>query len=140
MRDSISLLKDGIYEKVISRELAEAIVAAREDIWTKTEAMDPQEAVQYLSAYMKLLLGRCLKDIADSGDSSKISEEIRLTNAMIDALCAHHPAVGEGQDVVDGESLLLSLEHRKNKLSARKWERPDTSMFLSLGTGRALFI
>lgn len=128
MRDSISLLKDGIYEKVINRELAEALEAARENVWTKTEAMDPQEAVQYLSAYLKLLMGRCLKDIADSNASSELIEEVRLTNAMIDALCAHHPAVGEGQDVVDGESLLLSLEHRKNKLSERKWERPDTSM------------
>ena len=66
MADIIDL-KDGVYEKVISRDFDKKLTKALADkeIWADREDVDAQEAVGYLSSYLEKLIRLCLKDIAD---------------------------------------------------------------------------
>ena len=49
----LTLLPDGIYERVISDELGKVLDEAskEEQIWKETETVDSQEGARYLSDY-----------------------------------------------------------------------------------------
>ena len=66
MNHEEDVLKDGIYEKVISSHLAEKLLEAlkNDEIWVAREDVDPQEASSYLSRYLARLIKLCLCDIA----------------------------------------------------------------------------
>lgn len=65
--------KDGLYEKVISQRLGQRLQEAldQKKIWaTISDKVDPQEAVGYLSDYIRKLVHLCLKDLADQNGES----------------------------------------------------------------------
>lgn len=82
---AISSLKDGLYEKILSKEfqtkLQEALDA--KEIWTDQEALDPQEAVHGLSVYLQHLFQSRLKELADELDIETADKEIDFTNECI---------------------------------------------------------
>lgn len=130
MPDSISLLKDGLYEKLINTKFGKALQSAlsTQAIWAKQENLDPQEAPHYLSLYLQELVKLCLKDVADQNSDTELSDEIALTNALIAHLQQLHPAIGEDMEVEKENSLLLSLQHQKNAEREKAWVRPETSL------------
>lgn len=63
----IENLKDGVYEKVMSRRFAEVLkeALAEDQVCAEEEDVDAEEAVGYLSSYLQQVIRLCLKDIAD---------------------------------------------------------------------------
>lgn len=63
----IEKLKDGVYEKVMSRRFAEVLkeALAEDQVRAEEEDVDAEEAVGYLSSYLQRVIRLCLKDIAD---------------------------------------------------------------------------
>lgn len=123
-------LKDGVYEKVISKDFDRKLTKALADkeIWADREDVDAQEAVGYLSNYLEKLIRLCLKEIADENQDHCVDDELALTNELVDRLAHRIANLGSGHDVTEGQFLLKSLEHRANKISRRKWEVPATSL------------
>lgn len=129
MADIIDL-KDGVYEKVISRDFDKKLTKALADkeIWADREDVDAQEAVGYLSTYLEKLIRLCLKDIADENQDHCVNDELALTNELVEKLASRIANLGDGHDVTAEQFLLKSLEHRANKISRKKWEVPATSL------------
>lgn len=123
-------LKDGVYEKVISKDFDRKLTKALADkeIWADREDVDAQEAVGYLSNYLEKLIRLCLKEIADENQDHCVDDELALTNELVDRLAHRIANLGSGHDVTEGQFRLKSLEHRANKISRRKWEVPATSL------------
>ena len=130
MAEHIEHLKDGIYEKVMSKEFADRLMEAIEakKVWAERDDTDAYEATGYLSSYLEKLIRLCLKDIADRNTEAVLSDEIELTNQLVEMLVERLPDLGHGHSVVKNQFLLKSLEHVANKTSPRKWESPDTSL------------
>ncbi len=126
----ISDLKDGVYDKVISKDFDQKLKKALEakEIWADREDVDGQEAVGYLSTYLEKIIRLCLKDIADQNKDSVVGDELSLTNQLINSLSKHIEGLGTGHDVTAEQFLLKSLEHRANKIEKRKWDVPSTSL------------
>lgn len=123
-------LQDGIYEKVMSVRFAKALeeaVAARQ-VWAAREDVDSQEAVGYLSKYIEKLVRISLKEIADENGEDSIGREVALTNSLVKKLVQHIENLGEGHEVEEHAFLLKSLEHQRNKIQEKKWQRPSTSI------------
>ena len=126
----ISDLKDGVYDKVISKDFDQKLKKALEskEIWADREDVDGQEAVGYLSSYLEKIIRLCLKDIADQNKDSVVGDELSLTNQLINSLSQRIEGLGTGHDVTAEQFLLKSLEHRANKIEKREWEVPSTSL------------
>ena len=126
----IHTLQDGLYEKVLSTDFAkkvESALAAKE-IWAEREEVDAQEAVGYLSAYLAKLIRISLKDIADRDLDDGMQQEVQLANLLVQKLVSHIQDLGDGHEVTKDHFLLTSLEHQRNKIEPRKWQRPATSL------------
>ncbi len=123
-------LKDGVYEQVLSEGFTKKLEAAlaEEEIWTKREDVDAQDAVGYLSAYLEKLVRISLKEIADRNEEDRLEREVELVNGLVKKLVGAIQELGDGHDVVRNQFLLKSLEHRANKIKERTWERPATSL------------
>lgn len=123
-------LKDGVYEKVISRDFDQKLTRALEkkEVWADREDVDAQEAGGYLSSYLEKLIRLCLKDIADEDHDHGVNDELALTNELVDRLAARIAGLGKGHDVTAEQFILKSLEHRANKIARRKWDPPATSL------------
>ena len=100
MADIIDL-KDGVYEKVISRDFDKKLTKALADkeIWADREDVDAQEAVGYLSSYLEKLIRLCLKDIADENQDHCVKDELALTNELVEKLASRIANLGDGHDV-----------------------------------------
>jgi superfamily II DNA or RNA helicase len=127
-----SELQDGIYEQVISIGLDKELSKALQEgsIWVdRDESVDSQEAVHYLSDYLRELIYICLKEIADADkDKSNLEDEVTLTNEVIQLLSEKITELGKDNSVVPDQFILKSVEHRKNKVKKKDWVRPDTSL------------
>ena len=126
----IHTLQDGLYEKVLSTDFAkkvESALAAKE-IWAEREEVDAQEAVGYLSEYLAKLIRISLKDIADRDLDDGMQQEVQLANLLVQKLVSHIQDLGDGHEVTKDHFLLTSLEHQRNKIEPRKWQRPATSL------------
>lgn len=127
---AISSLKEGLYEKILSKgfqaKLQEALDA--KEILTDQEALDPQEAVHGLSVYLQQLFQSRLKELADELDIETADKEIDFTNECIRFLFRSSPQLGEKLTVAMHDSLLLSLQHQRNHITKEKWLRPSTSL------------
>lgn len=88
MAEHIEHLKDGIYEKVMSKEFADRLMEAIEakKVWAERDDTDAYEATGYLSSYLEKLIRLCLKDIADRNTEAVLSDEIELTNQLVEML------------------------------------------------------
>ena len=126
--------KDGLYEKVISQRLGQRLQEAldQKKIWaTISDKVDPQEAVGYLSDYIRKLVHLCLKDLADQNGESLLQQELALTNGLIRCLSEKLPALGTDNQVNREDFLLLELQHRINQIQEVHRPRPATSFILS---------
>lgn len=115
MNHEEDVLKDGIYEKVISSHLAEKLLEAlkNDEIWVAREDVDPQEASSYLSRYLARLIKLCLCDIADKNETTVeelLSNEVGLVNEIVALLRQRLPYMGNGQEVVTDKFLLRSVQ------------------------------
>lgn len=126
----IEKLKDGVYEKVMSRRFAEVLkeALAEDQVRAEEEDVDAEEAVGYLSSYLQRVIRLCLKDIADRDEEDSVDHQLALTNELIASLAKKIEELGGGQEVANAPFLLRSLEHKKNTLLPRRWERPATSL------------
>lgn len=126
----IEKLKDGVYEKVMSRRFAEVLkeALAEDQVRAEEEDVDAEEAVGYLSSYLQQVIRLCLKDIADRDEENSVDHQLALTNELIASLAKKTEELGGGQEVANAPFLLKSLEHKKNTLLPRRWERPATSL------------
>ena len=126
----IKELQDGIYEKVMSVRFAKALeeALAAQVIWAQREEVDSQEAIAYLSKYLEKLVRISLKKIADENGDDGIQREVALTNSLVKKLVQHIRDLGEDQEVEGHAFLLKSLEHQRNKIKEKKWQRPSTSL------------
>lgn len=126
----IEKLKDGVYEKVMSRRFAEVLkeALAEDQVRAEEEDVDAEEAVGYLSSYLQQVIRLCLKDIADRDEENSVDHQLALTNELIASLAKKTEELGGGQEVANAPFLLKSLEHKKNTLLPRRWERPVTSL------------
>lgn len=126
----IENLKDGVYEKVMSRRFAEVLkeALAEDQVRAEEEDVDAEEAVGYLSSYLQRVIRLCLKDIADRDEENSVDHQLALTNELIASLAKKTEELGGGQEVANAPFLLRSLEHKKNTLLPRQWERPATSL------------
>lgn len=126
----IEKLKDGVYEKVMSRRFAEVLkeALAEDQVRAEEEDVDAEEAVGYLSSYLQRVIRLCLKDIADRDEENSVDHQLALTNELIASLAKKTEELGDGQEVANAPFLLRSLEHKKNTLLPRRWERPATSL------------
>lgn len=70
----IEKLKDGVYEKVMSRRFAEVLKEAltEDQVRAEEEDVDAEEAVGYLSSYLQQVIRLCLKDIADRDEENSV--------------------------------------------------------------------
>ena len=121
--------KDGLYEKVISQRLGQRLQEAldQKKIWaTISDKVDPQEAVGYLSDYIRKLVHLCLKDLADQNGESLLQQELALTNGLIRCLSEKLPALGTDNQVNREDFLLLELQHRINQI--QEVHRPHFSL------------
>ena len=116
MAEHIEHMKDGIYEKVMSKEFADKLMEAIEakKVWAERDDTDAYEATGYLSSYLEKLIRLCLKDIADRNTEAVLSDEIELTNQLVEMLVERLPDLGHGHSVVKNQFLLKSLEHVGN--------------------------
>lgn len=126
----IEKLKDGVYEKVMSRRFAEVLkeALAEDQVRAEEEEVDAEEAVGYLSSYLQQVIRLCLKDIADRDAEDSVAHQLALTNELIASLAKKTEELGGGQEVANAPFLLKSLEHKRNTLRPRQWERPATSL------------
>ena len=124
-------LKDGLYEKVISQKLDQKLKEAldRKEVWaTVSDKVDPQEAVGYLSDYIRKLVHLCLKDLADQNGDSLLQQELSLTNGLVHYLMKKSPELATGNQVDREDFLLLELQHRLNQVQEIHRPRPATSL------------
>lgn len=114
----IEKLKDGVYEKVMSRRFAEVLkeALAEDQVRAEKEDVDAEEAVGYLSSYLQQVIRLCLKDIADRDEENSVDHQLALTNELIASLAKKTEELGGGQEVANAPFLLRSLEHKKNTL------------------------
>ena len=126
----IENLKDGVYEKVMSRRFAEVLQEAltEDQVHAEEEEVDAEEAVGYLSSYLQQVIRLCLKDIADRDAEDSVAHQLALTNELIASLAQKTAELGGGQEVANAPFLLKFLEHKRNTLQPRQWERPATSL------------
>lgn len=126
----IENLKDGVYEKVMSRHFAEVLqeALAEDQVRAEEEEVDAEEAVSYLSSYLQQVIRLCLKDIADRDAEDSVAHQLALTNELIASLAQKTAELGGGQEVANAPFLLKSLEHKRNTLQPRQWKRPATSL------------
>ena len=112
----IEKLKDGVYEKVMSRRFAEVLkeALAEDQVRAEEEDVDAEEAVGYLSSYLQQVIRLCLKDIADRDEENSVDHQLALTNELIASLAKKTEELGGGQEVANAPFLLRSLEHKKN--------------------------
>ena len=143
-------LPNGIYEKIISREVERVLTQAldRGEIWARTETPDPQDAAGYLASYIKRVVQSCLKSIADGDtrilqraaaafsedpdaageDQQLLTDELTLTNAVIRLLADCTSGLGKDLEIPRQEFLLTELTHKLNQTGAPHRQRPETSL------------
>ncbi len=132
--ENIKDLKDGVYEKVISKTFAKLLKEAEEkkEIWTTKKDVDAVEAVDYLTDYLSRLVKISLKNIAEQNshdEENGLTNEINFTNSMVEELVKRSKELGDGHGVIeDKDWILTSLESTKNKTSQKKWVLPETSI------------
>ncbi len=131
------MLHDGLYERVINRDLDQALAST--DRLVQTGPLDAAEAPSVLARYIAGVIELGLKNVADQG--GKLQDQIHMANRIIATIQAE---TGEtdfaGLSVAERAEELLALFDRKNRIQAidekAKVIRPETSIaHSSLFTG-----
>ncbi|MBI3864742.1 MAG: DEAD/DEAH box helicase family protein [Planctomycetia bacterium] len=113
-------LREGLYEKVISKAVEGQIVDARSrNLEVETRSLDAGDSETYLTQY----LATCIRGALQSFPANaRIEKQIELSNELIDLLGRHAPAV-----LGPEESKLLRADLLLSVLKA-PLERPDTPL------------
>ncbi|MCH3951578.1 MAG: DUF3427 domain-containing protein [Acidaminococcus sp.] len=127
-------LPSGIYEKIISEEFGKILDEAIQsgEISARMQTLDPQDAVNYLASYVKEIVQRCLKTIADSekedNNGELLTSELTLTNEVIRLLANKIKELGKGHEIKQADFLLTQLTQKMNRLKDTPLPRPETSL------------
>ena len=122
------MLKQGIYEQIINREIEEYIALENTKLLfqIETSAIDEAEAAGLLAHYVADLAERRLKEICDRGGN--LAAQLGLVNQLIGLLDQE----GNRSDLISSAGkLLLSVTERKNHIAgigSYKADRPVTSI------------
>ena len=75
-------MEKGIYEKVVSKKIAEAL--KNPELITVVEGMDADEAARYLSEYLQKLIQLYLKDMSDGDEKDdRLHNEVQFANQIV---------------------------------------------------------
>ena len=123
------MLKDGLYEQVISKSLDHELAAT--DKLIQTAAIDPAEAAKILSQYISEVVEKGLQNVRDNGGD--VSSQVELVNKIISSVISETQEDGfDSMSVAKRAEMLLALIERKNSIHAlnEKAEiiRPETSI------------
>lgn len=124
------MLKDGLYEQVINKELVSELNAEKDKLVKKTP-IDKAEASQILSKYISQVVEKGLDNLVDNGGD--IQAQIELTNKIVSTIKAQtHEDAFDGLSVDERAEQLLALFDKTNTIYSinEKAEvvRPVTSL------------
>lgn len=124
------MLKDGLYEQVINKELVTELDAEKDKL-VKKAPIDKAEASQILSKYISLVVEKGLDNLVDNGGD--IQAQIDLTNKIVSTIKAQtHEDAFDGLSVDERAEQLLALFDKTNTIYSinEKAEvvRPVTSL------------
>ena len=123
------MLKPGLYEQVVNKEIASAI-SDHPDLLSLTEAIDREEAPKILSTYLASVLEKGLSNITGEGS---IDAQVGLVNNLVSIIAqSTEDTAFDGLSVDEHAKQLLALIERKDSIHAinKKKEviRPETSI------------
>ena len=124
------MLKDGLYEQVINKELVSELDAEKDKL-VKKAPIDKAEASQILSKYISQVVEKGLDNLVDNGGD--IQAQIDLTNKIVSTIKAQtHEDAFDGLSVDERAEQLLALFDKTNTIYSinEKAEvvRPVTSL------------
>lgn len=124
------MLKDGLYEQVINKELVTELDAEKDKL-VKKAPIDKAEASQILSKYISQVVEKGLDNLVDNGGD--IQAQIDLTNKIVSTIKAQtHEDAFDGLSVDERAEQLLALFDKTNTIYSinEKAEvvRPVTSL------------
>lgn len=130
------MLKDGLYEQIISNALSSELRST--DRLSQRAPIDSAEAPKVLARYVAEVVEQELRVLGDSG--GKLPDQVAVTNRVLFALAREMPLTDK--EVAGQGEQLLSLFDRRNRLLALNEKaavvRPETSIAQSsLFTGAA---
>ena len=134
------MLKTGLYEQIITKELEEEL--QHTDKLSQTAPIDEEEAAKVLSKYIAQIAEQGLAQLKDNG--GKLQDQIALANRMIRTMLPEGKEEEEDPDsVAERAEQLLALIDQKNSIQAVNEKaaivRPKTSIAQSsLFTGAHL--
>ncbi|MFA5536343.1 MAG: NgoFVII family restriction endonuclease, partial [Bacillota bacterium] len=124
------MLKPGLYEKVINKELNRLL---KEDVSMRKETtpIDREEAARILAKYVAEVVEKGLVNLRDKGGD--MSSQVKLANKIVDTVIGE---IGDdsfdGLQVDKGAKQLLALLEKKNTIytlnSNNRIPRPETSI------------
>lgn len=122
-------MEKGIYEKVVSKKIAEAL--KNPELITVVEGMDADEAARYLSEYLQKLIQLYLKDMSDGDEKDdRLHNEVQFANQIVRLMCDSD--IGQEDEVDEPGRLLTEVLPIKNSAAAAKSHmhivRPETSI------------
>lgn len=123
------MLKPGLYEQVVNKEIANAI-SVHPDLLSITESIDETEAPKILSDYIASILEKGLSNIGDRGS---VDAQVRLVNSLVSVIAQATDEIAFDDLSVDEEARqLLALIEKRDSIHAvckkTKVIRPETSM------------
>jgi hypothetical protein len=103
-------LVPGLYEKVISLEVEEALRQTGDAVRTSREQLNEEAAPQVLGRYLYDTLVRALRNLPHE---DRLAQQLALTNRLVALLGAAAPSAGIEADeaVVDPAQLLLAVRN-----------------------------
>lgn len=124
------MLKDGLYEQVINKELVTELDAEKDKL-VKKAPIDKAEASQILSKYISQVVEKGLDNLVDNGGD--IQAQIDLTNKIVSTIKAQtHEDAFDGLSVDERAEQLLALFDKTNTIYSinekAKVVRPVTSL------------
>ena len=130
------MLKDGLYEQVISKGLEEELASS--DKLIQKEQIDTAEAAKVLAKYVARITEKHLQQLQDSG--AELKDQVDLTNRILRIIIEDEGDEEEGAFVAESAEQLLALLERQNHIQTVKEReilvRPETSIAqTSLFTG-----
>ncbi len=127
------MLKDGIYEQVVSQALDEEITESGKE--AKTQAIEKDEAPRVLTGYLEPIIKQGLSEVNQKKKNVKC--QVDLTNRIISTIQSKtkNPEF-ESFSVLDNPEKLLSISGGGGILPGTSLPRPETSLVeSSLFTG-----
>lgn len=125
------MLKEGIYEKLINKELSTELKVSKLDIGK--EEVDKAEASKILARYMATIMEKSLKDIFSESENDNAKLQVDLMNKIIKTIESEiSDADYDGYTIDDPAELLTYIIDHKNTAQAIKKNKSVTRPVTSL--------